>query len=226
MVFIHGGTGTGRHDWGHAAEHVARSHRAALIDLRGHGESHGALENVSLTRFTADIPIVLAALEIEQAVLVGFSAGAYAAFAFAASVPQAVAGIVAVGASTRPATTQAAKRVAAGPWPTSLIGLRHVAADGPGYWRRLRAVLVREWQLQGLSPEELARVACPVLVCQGEEDRVQPREEALRLAETLGDSRLELVQGAGHAVQLDQPERFVALLDSFLATRDASWAGR
>ena len=56
-----------------------------------------------------------------------------------------------------------------------------------------------------------------MLVCHGDRDRIQPLDYAQHLAAGLPDAELLVVQGAGHAVQLEQPELFVEALERFLS---------
>jgi L-proline amide hydrolase len=65
----------------------------------------------------------------------------------------------------------------------------------------------------------LGEVEVPVLVISGEHDEatpavVQPLVDALR------DARWELFEGASHSTHLEDPERFRALVTSFLAAND------
>ena len=56
-----------------------------------------------------------------------------------------------------------------------------------------------------------------MLVCHGADDVFQPLPYAERLTAGLPDARLEVIEGAGHAAQLDQPEAFLELVEQFLA---------
>lgn len=62
---------------------------------------------------------------------------------------------------------------------------------------------------------ELARLACPVLILCGERDGAN-RKAAGRLAKRLVNARLCLVPGAGHEVNLDEPEKLEEILTAFL----------
>ena len=55
-----------------------------------------------------------------------------------------------------------------------------------------------------------------MLVCIGTEDHVATVEEAREIAESAPRGRVEVFEGAGHILSLDQPERFRAVLDEFL----------
>ena len=107
-----------------------------------------------------------------------------------------------------------------GPWPDYLKELEHPVGNGPEYWRDLRTLLAHDWARNvDLAEEDLRRITCPVLVCHGDRDRVQPVGYAEHLAAGLPDAELFVVEGAGHALQLDRPELFVEALERFLERR-------
>ena len=63
----------------------------------------------------------------------------------------------------------------------------------------------------------LGGITCPVLVLAAGEDRVMPLERAQALATAIPAARLEVVEGSGHALVVEQPERFVEICLEFLA---------
>lgn len=63
---------------------------------------------------------------------------------------------------------------------------------------------------------ELRRISCPVLVVCGEKDR--PNQKAAKeLLRRISGARLQVIEGAGHEVNIDQPKRLAAALDEFYA---------
>ena len=60
-------------------------------------------------------------------------------------------------------------------------------------------------------PHLLGGVRAPALVVWGERDRVVPLECGERYAKALPRARLEIVEGAGHFVEMEQPDRLVKL---------------
>jgi pimeloyl-ACP methyl ester carboxylesterase len=56
----------------------------------------------------------------------------------------------------------------------------------------------------------------PLLVCVGDRDDVVSVEEARAVSESALRGSLEVFEGAGHFVSLDQPERFDAVLLDFV----------
>jgi pimeloyl-ACP methyl ester carboxylesterase len=65
--------------------------------------------------------------------------------------------------------------------------------------------------------QHLARFSGPALVVVGTEDRVTPLEKAEQLRSLVEGSRLEVIPGAAHLPNLEQPEAFNRILDGFLS---------
>jgi pimeloyl-ACP methyl ester carboxylesterase len=66
--------------------------------------------------------------------------------------------------------------------------------------------------------ECLERTPCPTLVVRGETSDILSPELVDRMLKKLPKGRAVTIEGAGHPVPYDQPERFVAALKAFLAT--------
>ena len=65
----------------------------------------------------------------------------------------------------------------------------------------------------------LPRIVAPTLVLHGGADELTPVENAHRLAAAIPDATLAVVEGAGHAYLLEQPEQSQRLFTSWLAAR-------
>jgi pimeloyl-ACP methyl ester carboxylesterase len=107
------------------------------------------------------------------------------------------------------------KLVAAG--PDSPVG-REVAAMIRTAAPQAVAAAQRGMALRTDSKDILARYAGPALVIVGERDVVTPLEKAKQLADLISGARLEIIPGAGHLSNQEQPERFNEVLDRFLAS--------
>lgn len=216
IVFLHGGTGTGEHDWGAVADVLASRYRTVVIDLRGHGLSADDERTLGVVRFGLDVLHVLRALGLPRAVLVGFSVGGNTLLKLLARDPRPALALVTVGASAR-GDAPRVEEIMSGPWPDYLITLEHTVGHGPDYWKDLRAALAHDWAHNlALSDDDVRRITCRTLVCHGDGDRIQQLDYAHHLVETLPEAELFVAPGAGHAVQLDQPELFLEALEGFL----------
>lgn len=68
--------------------------------------------------------------------------------------------------------------------------------------------------------EELDRVRCPTLVIAAELDGFVPLDRARGFAEAIDGASFQVIEGAGHAVVVEQPQRVVELCLEFLDTLD------
>lgn len=67
-------------------------------------------------------------------------------------------------------------------------------------------------------PHLLGGVATPALVVWGRDDRIVPLECGERYAKSLAHARLEIVENAGHFVDMEQPAALARLVTQFLTT--------
>ena len=70
-------------------------------------------------------------------------------------------------------------------------------------------------EIEGLYPG----LDVPVLVVWGSEDTWIPVDRAHRLSELIPGAQLRLIEGAGHLIQLDQPEALATTLTRWLSAR-------
>lgn len=90
------------------------------------------------------------------------------------------------------------------------------------FTRTLRSVV--DWRGQVVTMLDRAYLAegVPVLIVWGDRDGVIPVAHAARAHEAMPGSRLEIFAGAGHFPHHCFPDRFVEVLDEFMATTTAA----
>src|SRR5205807_1715210 len=81
---------------------------------------------------------------------------------------------------------------------------------------RLRALILADTRPEPDAGPYLARIAVPTLVLVGDEDVLTPPDAARSLAGRIPGSRLEILPGAGHLSNLEQPDAFNAAVRHFL----------
>jgi pimeloyl-ACP methyl ester carboxylesterase len=67
-------------------------------------------------------------------------------------------------------------------------------------------------------PFRLEEVRCPVLLVWGEQDRMVPSRGSRLVLDALPDTTYELIERCGHCPQIEEPDRFAALLLAFAAS--------
>ncbi|HEX5714471.1 MAG TPA: alpha/beta fold hydrolase [Solirubrobacterales bacterium] len=108
-------------------------------------------------------------------------------------------------------------------------------ADGErrkAFLSTLRAVVGTDGQRVAALDRLYLAEAMPLLIVWGERDPIIPVAHGEAAHEQLPGSRLELFEGVGHLPQVEQPGRFVAALERFLAETEpaefdrAQWRAR
>jgi pimeloyl-ACP methyl ester carboxylesterase len=226
-VFIHGAGGTHQH-WLHQVRELPQSSTYAL-DLPGHGRSEG--EGCDTIAAYADwLVAFLDAAGLEQAVLVGHSMGGAIALDVALRYPARLAGLglVATGARLRvaPAILDGIRQR-----PEAAVRLICDTAFGPEASPEMARLGRR--QMGAISPDvlygdfvacdtfdllgRLAGIAVPTLVLCGTQDYLTPLKYSTYLRDQIPGATLHLVEGAGHMVMVEQPQRVSRALSGFLA---------
>src|SRR5205807_464685 len=70
-------------------------------------------------------------------------------------------------------------------------------------------------------PHLLGGVATPTLVVWGRDDRIVPLECGERYAKALPRARLEVVDGAGHFLEMEKPHELAQLVTNFVSQGEA-----
>ena len=210
------------------------------IDLRGHGYSAWDPKGDYSTRTMAkDVSSIVSAFGFESFSLLGHSMGGRVAIACADIPMKGLRRLIIEdirpqphSATWRPRQERFSSLAAAkarflkiNPGE-SAEGLERRAkslmrtADGQWTWLFDRLMRDPEIDRGHMEPDEawaaFAGVSVPTLVVRGESSTLLTHEEALQMAEQGQCCEVVTIAQAGHGVHLDQPERFVQAVSSFL----------
>jgi pimeloyl-ACP methyl ester carboxylesterase len=230
VLLSHGYSATGRM-WD--GQHRAFGDRWRVIswDMRGHGqtESPGDPAQYSAALTVADMRALLLHCGVERAVIGGLSLGGYVSLAFYLAHPEMVRALVICdsgpgyrNAGARGAWNQRAQERAR---ELETKGLDALA----GRSREMREAMGHHRSAQGLAHaargmlaqegsgviDGLSAIRVPTLIIVGDQDQpfLAPCEY---MAKKIPGARLEVIAGAGHSSNLDQPEAFNRVLRDFL----------
>ncbi len=231
LLLSHGFGATGRM-WDGQRQAFADRWRVIAWDMRGHGETESPDEpaRYSTDHTVADMRALLGHLGIRRGVIGGLSLGGYVSLAFHAAHPEMVRALVICdsgpgyrNAEARAAWNERAFRradeletrgldVLAGSSREMRDGIRHHRS---AKWLALaaRGMLAQQ---DGRVIETLPAIRVPTLIIVGDKD--EPFLAPCRyMAGKIPGARLEVIAGAGHSTNLDQPEAFNRVLGDFLA---------
>lgn len=248
VVLIHGYTDSAR-DWVPLIPYLSPRLRLILVDLRGHGRS--GKPDCCYTRldFAYDIKLLLDALHVERADIVGHSLGSIVAQTFAEFWPERTARVVLISSSggRRPGAAPpppkfdyaAAIRQLKEPIdPDSQFMIEWWSSPtpvDPDFLRRQRqdaaAIPLRVWLAildQGLVDTDLQRtlprLKAPTLLIWGSADPLMEEEVRQTLRAALPQAEVKIFPGLGHNPFWEQPAQCAAVINAFLKAAPAGRA--
>ena len=194
----------------------ARGHACTRFDYRGHGDSDGDVERLTLADWLDDALAVVDRLPTDEPlVVVGSSMGAWLAVHVALRRPGRVAALALVAAAPdflQDRVEAALDGDARARLERGLVARLPTPESASGY-PITRALLDSGRALALLSGDAaLDSIACPVRMLHGSADGVAPWARAVTLLERLegADATLELVRGGDH--RLSTPADLARLL--------------
>ena len=232
ILFLHG-IGGHRAHWSEQLEFFSRRFTAAAWDARGYGDSDDYAGELRFDDFTADVLRVLESLNASSVHLVGLSMGGRIARNFALQHPSRVRTLTL--ANTSPGFDALSsdeverfveeRRNRTADASHALLGSR----AHPGAREALRtsfAALRRQSYLKTLEASvsqdraaPLEAISAPTLIITGEEDTVYPPQLSRSMAQRIRGAELAVLEGCGHLSNLEQLERFNAVLLDFISRR-------
>jgi pimeloyl-ACP methyl ester carboxylesterase len=232
--------------WAPQIESPPAGWRLIAPDLRGFeppspgGPGRSGRPVESMDDYAADVVDLLDSLHLDHVVVGGLSMGGYVAFALYRRAARYVRGLIL--ADTRPqadseegregrrtmqklVAEQGSRAVADLMIPKLLadpgadgVGSRVrdtiESIDPDGILHALTALITRPD-----STELLPRIGAPTMVIVGERDTVTPVADAEAMHRQIRGSRMDVIPGAGHLSNIEQPARFNTLVSRFLAER-------
>jgi 3-oxoadipate enol-lactonase len=232
ILFLHG-VGSDKSVWEPQLRFFGQSRRAIAFDYPGYGESDPR-PGASRDDFAAAILAGMDALGVRRAHVCGLSLGGIIAIGMHAAAPARCASLIladtfavhpdgpAIYQRSVDASATVGMRALAEQRVDMLLGvsapaeLRHQVVETMAMIRpdayRIGAEAVWLADLR----EAAAAITVPTLVLCGEEDRITPPALSHELASLIPGARLQILAGAGHLANAEQPAAFNHVVDRFL----------
>ncbi|MFZ0499919.1 MAG: alpha/beta hydrolase [Steroidobacteraceae bacterium] len=241
VVLIHGYTDSDL-DWAPLVPYLSPQLRLVLIDLRGHGVSSKPECCYTRLDFAYDVKLLLDALGIQRADIVGHSLGSMIAQTFAEYWPQRTARVVLISSTGGPPPgsgprkpefdyAAAIRRLKEPIDPDSAFMKEWWASPkpvDPEYLRRQRvnaaAIPLEVWLAvldQGLVDSDLQRtlprLRAPTLLIWGGADPIMEPAVRWTLRRALPRAKVVIFPGLGHNPFWEDPRACAAVINKFLA---------
>jgi pimeloyl-ACP methyl ester carboxylesterase len=243
VVLVHGYTDNAR-DWVPMLPYLSKRFRLILVDLRGHGKSSKPECCYTRVDFAYDIKLLLDALSIQGADIVGHSLGSIVAQTFAEFWPERTNRVVLIASTGgRPpgspgppqfdfaAEIRKLKEPIDPDSPFMIAWWDSPTPVDPEFIRRQRrdsaAIPLKVWLAvldQGLSSgtayadlqSTLPRLKAPTLLIWGSKDPIMEEPVRKTLIDALPAARVKIFEGLGHNPFWEDPRGVAAAINSFL----------
>jgi 3-oxoadipate enol-lactonase len=235
ILFLHG-VGSTKRVWQPQLDFFGRSRRAIAFDYPGYGESD-PLPHATRDDFAATMLDALSALGIERAHICGLSLGGVVAIAMHHLAPERCASLVLADSfAVHPDGRAIYNRSVAASRAGSMRALAEARAgalladanahlrdeivetmgsiDAEAYRTGAAAVWLADQR------HRAAAIEVPTLVLCGEEDTVTPPDLSRDLANLIAGAKLQLIAGAGHLGNIEQPGVFNKAVEEFIAAAE------
>jgi len=225
--------------WGFQTPVLAKHYRVLLYDCRGMWKSAHPKGPYTMELHADDLAALMDTLHIETAHLAGISYGGEVSMAFALKYPQRVRTLFLSSSVSESDTVlkgfiELWSEAAKARDPQKLFEVSHRMNFSDAYivenQASIQAAAKRyaDLDLDAVLElldcfkrldvtKDLHHITAPTLVLVGEKDILKPRKYSERIAREIPGADLVVVPGAGHAVCLEKPALFNAILLGFLA---------
>ncbi len=228
MILIHGAGGN-HLTWPPQIRRLA-GETIYAPDLPGHGKSEG-FGRQSIDEYADDIISFMQALKIRKAVIVGISMGSAIALMLALKYPKKVSGLGLLGGGAKMRVAPIILEDAGNPNTfesvVELVNTNCFSESAPQNLVQLskqNMMKIRPPVLLGDflacnefdATDQLEKIKIPTLILCGAEDQMMPPKFSESLRDGIPNSKLQVVDHAGHMAMLEQPDTVEDLLKNFL----------
>lgn len=236
LLLIHG-LGSSTRDWAAQVDHFFDHYRVLRIDLCGHGRSEQGDDPYSIARFARDVAVFLRKRDAVPAHVMGLSMGGMVALELAAGAPQLLRSLVVVNsvADMRLHTWHDVWFYVSRRATVQLLGMRRVGQllarklfVKPSQ-KDLRRKFIRRWAqndkqaylrsvdaiMRWSVVDRLKDIDVPTLLVSSDEDYT-PVSAKRHIVGQMPNAELAVIEDARHALPVERPKTFNAIVDNFL----------
>jgi 3-oxoadipate enol-lactonase len=222
--------------WGPLTAVLSDVYSVVALDLRGHGDSPGAVRGYALANYADDVSRLIDELSIAPVALLGLSFGGMIAQTLALRRPELVSRLVLCGCPSR-FPDEARSQIKERGTLAEREGMQPIVEATLARWftrkfierggaeetrRRLvsddTAGWVNGWSaISALDTHaHLKHIAIPTLCVAGELDEAVPPAAVETLASAIPNSRYRILKDAPHMMQIEMGHRFADAVRTFL----------
>jgi len=239
IIFIHGFP-LNKSMWNMQVEAVKENYRVIAYDIRGHGDSDPGIDDFFIELFVLDLLRLMEKLRIEKSILCGLSLGGYIALNAVLKHPDRFDGLILNDTQCIADTPEIKENRCIAIISIKDKGVEQYAEESikklfaPESFTKKQNVIAGVKEMIISTPKQslcntlhalaerketctqLPEINIPVLIMVGKEDKITPIAAAQQMHEKMLNSKLEIIQHAGHLSNLENPIAFNTHLVNFL----------
>jgi pimeloyl-ACP methyl ester carboxylesterase len=240
VVLIHGYTDNAR-DWVPLIPFLNKHYRLVVVDIRGHGQSDKPECCYAKIDFAYDIELLLDALHIRKADVVGHSLGSMITQVLAEQWPDRVRKIVLISSTGGPRPGTIPKKPSydfateirklkepidpdstfmvewwASPTPVNEEFIRRQRRDAAGIPLAVWLAVLEQGANASDIQSNLSRLKAPTLLIWGSKDPIMEEDVRQSLRDALPAAKVKVFEGLGHNPFWEEPEAVAKVVNGFL----------
>ena len=239
IIFIHGFP-LNKSMWDIQVEALKENYRVIAYDIRGHGNSDPGIDEFFIELFVLDLLRLMEKLKIEKSMLCGLSLGGYIALNAVLKYPDRFDGLILNDTQCIADTPEIKENRCIAIINIKEKGVEQYADESvkklfasESFTKKKNVItevkdMIISTTKQSLcntlhalaerkeTCDQLPEINIPVLIMVGKEDKITPIAAAQQMHEKILNSKLEIIQQAGHLSNLENPTAFNTHLVKFL----------
>ena len=240
VVLIHGYTDNAR-DWVPLIPFLNKHDRLIVVDIRGHGQSDKPECCYSKIDFAYDIELLLNALHIQKADIVGHSLGSMIAQVLAEQWPDRVRKVILISSTGGPEPGTIPKKPSydfaaeirklkepidpdspfmvewwASPTPVNEEFIRRQRRDAAGIPLAVWLAVLEQGANASDIQSNLPKLKAPTLLIWGSKDPIMEEDVRQSLRDALPGAKVKVFEGLGHNPFWEEPEAVAKVVNGFL----------
>ncbi len=212
--------------WQDVIKNLSQNYNVYAIDFPGFGKSQTPPPSFKLNDYTSLVIKLIKKLDLDHISLIGHSFGGKVAIAVASQDTRLVKKLILIDSAGIPHNrkgTSAAKIIAKTVKPIFSLPIlknlrpkiyRAIGAEDYVATPQLRSVFVNIVEQNIMA--DLPKVKQPTLLIWGENDTATPVMDAKIMAEKIPNTKLVILENAGHNSFIDQPHEVIKAITNFL----------
>jgi pimeloyl-ACP methyl ester carboxylesterase len=242
VVLIHGYTDNAR-DWVPLIPYLNKHYRLIAVDIRGHGRSDKPECCYAKIDFAYDIKLLLDALHVRKADIVGHSLGSMITQVFAEEWPERVRRVILIASTGGPKPGTLPKKPAydfasdirklqepidpdsafmlewwSSPTPVDEDFIRRQRRDAANIPLAVWLAVLEQGVTTADLQSTLPKLKAPALLIWGSKDPIMEEEVRQSLRDALPAANVKVFDGLGHNPFWEDPEAVAKVVDRFLDT--------